>query len=118
MPREKPWGRVEAVRTAKGHYALKLVHLATSDSLFDAWAVEHFNTNEDFEVHFCKKDAAVCQIKPFSRKVAFFHTDTFRLMPFWMGLKVPYAREAVLTELSLLVTAWIEQESGDGTVPR
>ena len=111
-------GRVEAVRTAKGHFALKLVHLSGCDSLFDAWAVEHFNTNEDFEVHFCKKDAAVCQIKPFSRKVAFFHTDTFRLMPFWMGLKVPYAREAVLTELSVLVMAWIEQESGDGTVPR
>ena len=105
-------GRVEAVRAAKGHFALKLVHLATSDSLFDTWAIEHFNSNEDFEVHFCRKDAGLCQIKPFSKRAAFFHTDTFRLMPFWMGVKLPYAREAVLTELSVLVTAWIEQEAG------
>ena len=103
-------GRVDSIKSAKGHYAVKFVHLATTDSNFDDWAREHLNDKEDFDMHFCKKDATSCQIKPFSKKVGFFHVDTFRLMPFWMAVRLGYAQEVVLQELENLITAWGEQE--------
>ena len=103
-------GRVDSIKSGKGHYAVKFVHLATTDSNFDDWAREHLNDKEDFDMHFCKKDATSCQIKPFSKKVGFFHVDTFRLMPFWMAVRLGYAQEVVLQELENLITAWGEQE--------
>lgn len=57
-------GRVENIRTVKGHYVVKFTHLASSDHRYEEWALEHLNVKEDFEMHFCKKDAATCQIKP------------------------------------------------------
>ena len=104
-------GRVENLRSVKGHYSVKFYHLATTDEHYHEWAKEHLNQLEDFEMHFCKMNASSCQIKPFTKRTGFFHVDTFRLIPFWMGVKLGYAKDAVVGELGTLVRAWADQEN-------
>lgn len=104
-------GRVDNIRTVKGYYVVKLIHLASSDPRYDEWALEHLNSKEDFEMHICKKDAGQCQVKPSGKKMSLFHLDTFRLMPIWMGVKVDYARGAVLREVDGLIDRWAQQEA-------
>ena len=104
-------GRVQNVRSSKGHYSVKFYHLATTDENYHEWAKEHLNQAEDFEMHFCKVNVSSCQIKPFLKRTAFFHVDTFRLIPFWMGIRLGYAKEAVVAELGSLVKAWVDQEN-------
>ena len=100
--------RIDEARTSASQHVARVTFLAATETGYADWAKLHFNELKDFEVHFCRRTAPDCKLKPRVAKMGWFHVSAFRLVTMLTAASVDYMRDAAVAQFNDHLTSYME----------